>query len=331
MKQSDDQKIDSIFKNYETLDVTESEEKEMLTNIMSGIDRTNKKKKTMGLYNPIISTILATIALVLGGYMFLDYLYMDDSGRGENNESVNMPTELPPSAFVEIQGLEYEMVLGGYSWVYNNQATSTTQGKSIYEKLEENGFEPILVSPGEEISFKLNYQPEPDTFSIFKYTENNTDRTYEHIEKLKFTLPEEDGTYYYHFEASWLDEESGFTSSSASYFFSVEVSTLVDDFSDEDLNMISSELRIIVETIQNRLFEEYESDLFGDIQVDFKGPIKIQILIESTSDDLDGLGLEVKDLVRDVLSKIDLETMPDVATYEIDVVGLNGSLLDTED
>lgn len=89
MKQFNDQKeFDKVLKSYNSIDVNKSDEKEMYSNIMLGINKLNKRKERSNFIKPILSTIVLLMFLIPGGYLlFNQVILVDDINQMNENES----------------------------------------------------------------------------------------------------------------------------------------------------------------------------------------------------------------------------------------------------
>ena len=121
----------------------------------------------------------------------------------------------PPKAFLKIEGTEYETDLGSYCW--KNACVDTARG---VERLK--GKEPIIVKPGQTISFVVKYEPKPNQSHLFQFSNGQEEDIT--VEKNHFSAPTETGVYYYSFGVGWMDEEDEHLShGDASYGFVIEV------------------------------------------------------------------------------------------------------------
>ncbi|MUK90642.1 hypothetical protein GMD78_20005 [Ornithinibacillus sp. L9] len=162
MNQLNNYEIEDVFHSFNTIDVSEVDEKEMLSNILEGIDKSKKKKKYVALMNPILSSITIALFLVVGGYILYNKVILDDMGlnRGMNTE-VEGNWEVTSPFTVEVDGVErvFRGVKGEVAFL-DMELTAGNPGKTRWffwgddlEQLNEENF--ILVGihreTGEEI------------------------------------------------------------------------------------------------------------------------------------------------------------------------------------
>ncbi|WP_042150519.1 membrane lipoprotein lipid attachment site-containing protein [Paucisalibacillus sp. EB02] len=112
------------------------------------------------------------------------------SDNGGQNE------DKPPHAYIEIDGERYDTVLGTYCW--KNGCVDTAGAKDLLE-----GKSPIPVEAGTKVTFWMDYEPMPNEVHLNQTSETGevevsvTDHT--------FTVPDEEGLYYYDYGVWWSD------------------------------------------------------------------------------------------------------------------------------
>ncbi|MER2037641.1 MAG: hypothetical protein ABS944_05810 [Solibacillus sp.] len=123
--------------------------------------------------------------------------------------------EKPPAVQINIGNENYETKLGTYCW--KNGCVDTVGPVDLLE-----GKEPIKVSPGEKVSFLMDYEPKPSEFHLMQIRGGNDKEVM--IEKNSFSAPTEEGVYYYSYGVWWLDDkEENVSHGDAFYSFVLEV------------------------------------------------------------------------------------------------------------
>jgi len=141
------------------------------------------------------------------------------TGCGESDASSMLSGSKPPETVIQIGNETYPTKLGTYCWSTSN--TSECVDTAGPEGLLE-GKEPIVVPPGEEITFIMNYEPLPNEVHLAIY---NGDKEKEvKVVNHRFTAPAEKGIYYYSYGVWWMDEnEDNVSNGDAFYAFALEV------------------------------------------------------------------------------------------------------------
>lgn len=125
----------------------------------------------------------------------------------------------PPTAMIRIGEEVFPTKLGSYCWTVRNKSTCVDTAGPV-ELLEND--DPILVNPGEEIIFEMDYAPRPDVANVIQV--NGSNETEVVVEDNRFTVPEEKGVYYYSYGVWWMDKkEPNVSNGDAFYSFFVEV------------------------------------------------------------------------------------------------------------
>jgi hypothetical protein len=84
------------------------------------------------------------------------------------------------------------------------------------------GKEKIKVKPGEEITFTLNHEPQPNEFHVLQISESNEAEV--SVIDNSFSAPLQKGVYYYSYGVWWMDEqEENVSNGDASYHFVIKV------------------------------------------------------------------------------------------------------------
>ena len=136
-----------------------------------------------------------------------------------DNQSSNLTGDEPPATMVKIGDETYPTKLGTYCWSTKNEGVCVDTAGS--EALLE-GKDPIVVLPGEEITFVMDYEPMPNEVHVAYYTGDK--ETEVEVENHRFTAPEEKGVYYYSYGVWWMDEkEENVSNGDAFYAFAIEV------------------------------------------------------------------------------------------------------------
>ncbi|MEH7387187.1 hypothetical protein V7147_17495 [Bacillus sp. JJ1521] len=133
------------------------------------------------------------------------------------------PSELtgiePPETMVEIGDETYPTKLGTYCWKskFKGVCVDTAGPEALLE-----GKDPIIVQPGEEITFVMDYDPLPNEVHVAYYMGDK--ETEVKVENHRFTAPDEKGVYYYSYGVWWMDEnEENVSNGDAFYAFALEV------------------------------------------------------------------------------------------------------------
>ncbi len=125
----------------------------------------------------------------------------------------------PPETVIKVGGETYATILGSYCWSSTFQSLCADTAGPV-ELLE--GKKPIEVTPGEEITFVMDYEPQPNEIHV-SYFEEDVETEVE-VKNHRFTAPEEKGVYYYAYSVWWLDEkEENVSKGDAFYAFALEV------------------------------------------------------------------------------------------------------------
>jgi hypothetical protein len=125
----------------------------------------------------------------------------------------------PPETFIKIGTETYATTLGTYCWSSTFQSVCVDTAGPV-ELLE--GKKPIEVAPGEEITFVMDYEPQPNEIHVSYFKEDV--ETEVEVKNHRFTAPEEKGVYYYAYSVWWLDEkEEHVSKGDAFYAFALEV------------------------------------------------------------------------------------------------------------
>ncbi len=141
---------------------------------------------------------------------------------GPTTEHKGLPGNQPPSVKIEIDGQEYDTILGTYCWGPN--------GDGYHECADTAGpvglladETPIQVTPNEEVTIMMDYTPLPDKIELAKTTEQEEIDNVELIDN-QFNVPAEKGIYYYDYAVWWMDEDDHQVSlGDAFYAFVIEV------------------------------------------------------------------------------------------------------------
>ncbi|MCT2536157.1 hypothetical protein NC661_17115 [Aquibacillus koreensis] len=127
--------------------------------------------------------------------------------------------EKPPQAMVDIGDQSYETTLGSYCWKSNDQSTCVDMA-GPKELLK--GKEPIKVKSGENITFVMNYEPQPNEFHVLQISESSEVEV--NVEDNRFSAPLEEGVFYYSYGVWWMDEqEERVSNGDAVYNFALKV------------------------------------------------------------------------------------------------------------
>ncbi|MEH7381007.1 hypothetical protein V7138_11045 [Bacillus sp. JJ1533] len=118
----------------------------------------------------------------------------------------------PPETSIQIGDETYSTVLGTYCW---RSTCADTAGPEVL--LE--GKDPIVVEPGEEITFIMDYEPMPNEVHVAYYLGDK--ETEVEVDNHHITAPEEKGVYYYSYGVWWNDGEV--SKGDAFYAFALEV------------------------------------------------------------------------------------------------------------
>ena len=127
--------------------------------------------------------------------------------------------EKPPDVIIETGKESYHTTLGTYCWHGNGKGVCVDTAGPV-ELLE--GKPPIIVKPGELITFGMEYEPKPNEIHLSQIT-GETEVEVE-VENSQFTAPEEKGIYYYSYGVGWMDEkQENVSNGDAFYAFVLEV------------------------------------------------------------------------------------------------------------
>ncbi|MBU9722212.1 MULTISPECIES: hypothetical protein [Bacillaceae] len=85
---------DRLFKSYNSIEISEHEEKEMYENITYGIDKLSKKKSTFKFLSPVLSTAVVAIILFFGGYSIYNHIILDSIELNNGSNNATSDTEL---------------------------------------------------------------------------------------------------------------------------------------------------------------------------------------------------------------------------------------------
>ncbi|WP_100009990.1 hypothetical protein [Lentibacillus sediminis] len=120
---------------------------------------------------------------------------------------------------IEVENNAFETTLGSYCWDGNGQSTcvDTNGSKQLLQ-----GKDKIKVKPGEEITFAMDYEPQPNQFHVLQIGKNEEVEV--SVTNNSFKAPLEKGIYYYSFAVWWMDEEvDNLSRGSADYHFFINV------------------------------------------------------------------------------------------------------------
>ncbi|WP_203362990.1 hypothetical protein [Bacillus sp. REN10] len=127
--------------------------------------------------------------------------------------------EKPPNASIQIGEHSYETTLGSYCWSEEGKGTCVDKAGPV-ELLEKQT--PIEVSPGEKITFTLDYEPKPTEEHVTQFHHNEEMDV--QVKDQQFTAPLKKGVYYYGYSVWWNDEkEPNVSKGDAVYTFVIEV------------------------------------------------------------------------------------------------------------
>lgn len=118
--------------------------------------------------------------------------------------------EFPPSptGFVKVNGIDYEMMKGGFRWEKGNMVTQTDAAGPTQIAAH---FEAIKGGANSKVSIEVEQSPK---LNVLLWEEEKT--TTIHLNENKLTVPENKGRYIYEVQAAWENGE-------VSYTFVVEV------------------------------------------------------------------------------------------------------------
>lgn len=137
-----------------------------------------------------------------------------------SNDNVTGHTgDQPPQAVIQIANNSYETILGTYCWSSNNQSTCVDKAGPAELLHDVN---PVTVEPGAEITFVMNYNPQPNQVYVEQFSDG------EHMEVAiidnTFHAPVQKGVYYYSYGVWWMDEnKENVSNGDAFYNFVIEV------------------------------------------------------------------------------------------------------------
>ncbi|WP_010676681.1 hypothetical protein [Bacillus timonensis] len=137
------------------------------------------------------------------------------SGCGGSTSS-KLTGSKPPETNIQIENETYPTKLGTYCWSskFKGECIDTAGPEALLE-----GKDPIVVQPGQEITFVMDYEPKPNEVHVAYY--NGDKETEVTVENHRFTAPEEKGVYYYSYGVWWT--EGDVSSGDAFYAFALEV------------------------------------------------------------------------------------------------------------
>lgn len=132
-------------------------------------------------------------------WLVLSFILFNLVGCSDNNAMVG---EKPPKVLIEVANELYETKLGEYCWG-NNKVNTCVDIAGPVELLKDK--KPIDVHPGEKVTIVMDYEPKPNEMHVTQFNENiETDII---LSNNQFTVPEENGIYYYAYNAGWTDEK----------------------------------------------------------------------------------------------------------------------------
>lgn len=135
------------------------------------------------------------------------------------HEELKLTGTEPPAASVQIGNQLFATKLGSYCWRYEGHGKCVD---AVGPEFLLEGSSPISVSPGERISFVMDYEPLPNKFHLTQMAEVEYSEV--SLNDLQFTAPVQEGLYYYVMSVWWMDEKrENVSNGSASYVFAIEV------------------------------------------------------------------------------------------------------------
>ena len=114
-----------------------------------------------------------------------------------------------PKGMIKVDGNDYEMSSGGFSWVNGDQAI---EADALAPTQIAEGFDAIEAEPSSEISIEIEQNPK---LSVYLWEDENKTMPIQ-LNATAMALPVEEGRYIYEVRATW---ENG----KVSYTFVVEV------------------------------------------------------------------------------------------------------------
>ncbi|MBX9974275.1 hypothetical protein [Cytobacillus firmus] len=150
-------------------------------------------------------------------YLIIALLGLINTGCTNNGVTQEKPS--PPKAFIEVDNEKFETILGTYCWSSKGQAECVDKAGPI-ELLE--GSEPIEVSPGESVTFIMEYEPKPNKIHVLQISSNEESEV--KVSNNHFSAPTQKGIYYYSYGVWWMDEKKeNISNGDANYTFAIEV------------------------------------------------------------------------------------------------------------
>ncbi|MCM3392682.1 hypothetical protein [Cytobacillus oceanisediminis] len=138
---------------------------------------------------------------------------------GCTNNGVTKENLSPPKTFIEVDNERFETILGTYCWSSKGQSECVDKAGPI-ELLE--GSEPIEVSPGESVTFIMEYEPKPNKIYVLQISNNEESEV--KVSNNHLSAPTQKGIYYYSYGAWWMDEKKeSISNGDANYAFALEV------------------------------------------------------------------------------------------------------------
>lgn len=138
---------------------------------------------------------------------------------GCSTNGMGMVGDKPPKASINIGNESYETTLGTYCWSGNGKGICADTAGPV-ELLE--GKEPIKVRAGEDVTFVMDFEPQPNEIHVVQI--NGNTETEVAVKNNRFTAPTEKGVYYYSYGVWWMDEKQANVShGDAFYAFALEV------------------------------------------------------------------------------------------------------------
>lgn len=166
-----------------------------------------------------VRTIQEDIQLKKWSIAIISIFFLYLMGCGSNEVNNGLTGSKPPEASIQIDGETFETTLGTYCWSSNGKSECVDYA-GPKELLE--GKEPILVKPGAEIKFVMDYKPLPNEVHVIQFDDSSEKEII--VEEHSFTAPTEKGTYYYSYGVWWMDEvQENVSNGDAFYAFVLEV------------------------------------------------------------------------------------------------------------
>ncbi|THE13076.1 hypothetical protein E1I69_09405 [Bacillus timonensis] len=135
------------------------------------------------------------------------------------NTSSKLSGSKPPETKIQIGNETFPTILGTYCWssMFKSVCADTAGPEELLE-----GKAPIVVQPGDEVVFEMDYEPLPNEVHVAYYQGGK--ETEVKVENHRFTAPKEKGVYYYSYGVWWMDEnEENVSNADAFYAFALEV------------------------------------------------------------------------------------------------------------